>query len=246
MPIAIRSVLSAWIAGVSLCAAEPGFATTIADPSGDFLSSYAGVTGSDVDILQFSVEIQGGNILFDVLLNGPPGTTALAKYNIGVDRGVGTNTFPVGFRPGASQDAVINLVPATLAAEVRLFEGGAVVTTTPLPSGAYAISGNTMSVVVPISMLPSTGLAPDDYTFLLWSRTQLAAGVPQQLGIADFAPDQGGLSLLPEPSTWAMMLLGFGAIGLSLRHQKSRASCTRSPRIPIMNSQLGCAFSKLV
>jgi hypothetical protein len=28
---------------------------------------------------------------------------------------------------------------------------------------------------------------------------------------------------VPEPSTWAMMLLGFGAIGLSVRHRKTRA-----------------------
>ena len=51
-------------------------------------------------------------------------------------------------------------------------------------------------VVVPISTLPSTGFATQDYTFLLWSRTQLASGVPQQFGIADFAPDRGALSLL--------------------------------------------------
>jgi hypothetical protein len=99
-----------------------------------------------------------------------------------------------------------------------LFDGGVVVLTTPLPSGAFTISGNTISVIVPVSMLPSTGFASEDYTFLLWSKTQIP-GVPQ-LGIADFAPDQGALSLVPEPSTWVMMLLGFGAIGFVMRRSR--------------------------
>jgi len=28
---------------------------------------------------------------------------------------------------------------------------------------------------------------------------------------------------VPEPATWAMMLLGFGAIGLSMRHRRRKA-----------------------
>lgn len=213
---ALRSALAAWTVATALCTAQPGSATTITDPSGDFLTTYVGQVGPDLDILQFTVERQGDNFLFEILLGGAPGTTPLAKYNIAVDRGAGTNTFPAGFRPEASQDAVINLVPASLTAEVRLFEGGVVVTTTQLPSGAFTISGDSFSVVVPASMLPSTGFATQDYTFLLWSRTQLAPGVPQQFGIADFAPDHGALSL-PEPSTWIMMLLGLGAIARAIR-----------------------------
>jgi hypothetical protein len=34
-------------------------------------------------------------------------------------------------------------------------------------------------------------------------------------------------SAVPEPSTWAMMLLGFGAIGASMR--RSRFSVTATP-----------------
>ena len=234
MTITMRSVITAWIAGAALCAPEPCSATTIVDPSGDMLSTYVGPLGPDLDILQFTAEIRGGNILFDVLLNGAPGTTVGSKYNIGVDRGAGTNTFPVGFRPGASQDAVINLTPATIAGEVRLFEGGAVVTTTPLSSGAVTISGNSISVVVPISMLPSTGFASQDYTFLLWSRTQLAPGVQQQLGIADFAPDEGLLPLVPEPPSWAMMLLGFGAIGVVARRSRKHSNAARLHGMPIL------------
>lgn len=216
----IRSVLNAAILGVSLWIATPSLATTIADPLGDLLATYQGQVGPDLDILQFSAGIQGSNFVFDILVAGTPGTTPLAKYNIGIDRGSGTNTFPPGFKPGASLDAAINFVPGTLSASAILFTGGVVVSTTPLAAGAFTISGNTMSVIVPISMLPSTGFAAQNYTFFLWSRTQLAAGVPVQFGIADFAPDQGTVSLVPEPATWLLMLLGFGTSGVMIRRSR--------------------------
>ena len=232
MASANRSLVAICIAGAALWAAESCSAGTIVDPSGDILSTYIGQVGADLDILQFTAEIQGSNFLFEVLLNGAPGTTALTKYNIGIDRGAGTNTFPAGFRPGASQDAVVNFAPAALTGEVRLFQEGVVVTTTPLSSGAVTISGNTMSVVVPISMLPTSGFATEDYTFLLWSRTQLAAGAPQQLGIADFAPNQGVLPSVPEPSTWVMMLLGFGAVGLVVRWSRRQLNTRPLDLVP--------------
>lgn len=223
MAAKLTSLIAAAIVGASLCLAERCFAATIADPEGDILSTYVGQVGSDLDILQFTVTSDANNFYLFVLLGGAPGTTALSRYNIGIDRGSGTDTFPAGFRPGVSQDAVVNLVPGTMTAEVRLFVGTNVVNVTPLPSGQFTASGNTMSVTVPISLVPSTGFASTSYTFLLWSRTQIA-GVPNQLGVADFAPDTGNLSLVPEPSTWTMMLMGFAGVGLAIRRQRQRVS----------------------
>lgn len=220
MPLTIRSAFAVCMTVASVCAAQPCLATTIVDPSGDILSTYVGQVGPDLDILQFTVTADATNFYVQVLLNGAPGTTTLARYNLGIDRGAGTNTFPAGFRTGASQDAVLNFIPSPLSAEVRLFDSnGVVVSVTPLPAGDFTFSGNTMSLVLPISMVPSTGFATQDYTFLLWSRTQIP-GVPNQLGVADFAPDQGLLSLVPEPATWAMMLLGFGGIGFCVRRKR--------------------------
>ena len=223
MAITMKSICAICVMGVSLCAAEPCIATTITDPSGDILSTYVGVVGPDLDILQFTVTADTENFYLGVLLAGPPATTALTRYNVGIDRGAGTNTFPPGFHDEVLLDAVVNFIPNPQTAEARLFVGGAVVMTTPLPAGAFTISGNSMSVVVPISMLPSTGFATQDYTFILWSRTQIP-GVPAQLGVADIAPDQGLLSLVPEPSTWAMLLLGFGGIGYQMRRSRRHSS----------------------
>ncbi|NJS13560.1 MAG: PEPxxWA-CTERM sorting domain-containing protein [Sphingopyxis sp.] len=32
----------------------------------------------------------------------------------------------------------------------------------------------------------------------------------------------GGIAIVPEPATWAMMILGFGLIGFSMRSKRSR------------------------
>lgn len=231
---ALRSAVAALIAGTALSIAHPCSATTIDDPSDDILDTYIGQVGPDLDILQFTAAIQDDNLLLQVLLNGAPGTTAGAKYNIAIDRGAGTNTFPDGFKPEASLDAAINVVPGTQSGDARLFEDGVIVTTTPLPPGAFTISGNRFSVVVPLSMLPSTGFDAQDFTFMLWSRTQLAAGMPVQFGIADFAPDHGSLSLVPESSTWALMVLGFATILLADRYgRKARSEPMQAPALRV-------------
>ena len=51
------------------------------------------------------------------------------------------------------------------------------------------------------------------------------AGNPTTTGIADFRQlrlgnVQSAVAAVPEPGTWAMMLLGFGAIGASMRRRK--------------------------
>lgn len=235
---ALPSTVAASIISAALCAAQPCFATTVTDSSGDLLSTYIGQVGPDLDILQFTADIQGPNFVFDVLLDGAPGTTALAKYNIGIDRGAGTNTFPPGFAPWASLDAAVQFVPGTGTGQAVLFAGGVPVTSTPLGPSFFTASDNSFSIVVPVSMFPSAGYDPQDYTFMLWSRTQLDAGTPVQLGVADFAPDQGLLSLLPEPSTWAMTLLGFAAIGLAVR-QSGRQLKTSDQSALVQLDELG-------
>jgi hypothetical protein len=77
-----------------------------------------------------------------------------------------------------------------------------------------------------LSLLPSTGFARSDYTFAMWTRLRadpLMDGT--NVEIADFAPDASSFKAVPEPLTWAMMILGFGAVGTAMRRkQKVTAS----------------------
>jgi hypothetical protein len=46
---------------------------------------------------------------------------------------------------------------------------------------------------------------------------------PAVAGIGSFQQLRfGGVSAVPEPTTWAMMLIGFGAVGYSMRRRASR------------------------
>ena len=45
----------------------------------------------------------------------------------------------------------------------------------------------------------------------------LSRGQGHYAGTAEFTPVAGAV---PEPATWAMMLLGFGAVGFSIRRKR--------------------------
>jgi hypothetical protein len=204
---------------------EPAAAATTIDAEGDLLSTYVGQVGTDLDILEFSVAIDGSNFVLFALLNGAVGTTPLSRYNIGVNRGAGTNRFGEAFRPGTRFDTTINLVPVGPTGEIRNF--GLTDVVTPLDPTAITVQANSISVIVPFSRLPTTGFTSENYTFLLWSRTNVM-GAPNTLGIADFAPDSGTLSAVPEPATWAMLLIGFCFVGGAMRSAKRRHKLTVS------------------
>jgi hypothetical protein len=47
-------------------------------------------------------------------------------------------------------------------------------------------------------------------------------------GLSNAALFQTGVSAVPEPATWAMMLIGFGAIGGSMRHRRRQTKVTHA------------------
>jgi hypothetical protein len=63
-------------------------------------------------------------------------------------------------------------------------------------------------------------MASDNYQEFVGTRTIVSGSV-----VNPNAPDA-----LPEPATWAMMLLGFGGIGFQLRRRRSQ-SAPYLPRI---------------
>jgi hypothetical protein len=194
--------------------ANTAFAVPFVDPVGDFIPSFVGPRNADLDVLTSEVTFQGSQFVFSARLAGPVGATTGSLYVLGLDRGAGTARFPV-IAPGVLFDEVLAVTGGGVATVRDLIAGTAIT----LPAGATAISGNSLTVNFPVSLAPSLGLQPSDYTWNLWPR--VGAGNNNQ--ISDFAPDNSNvrvtLAAVPEPGMAA--LFGIGAIGLMTLRRRS-------------------------
>src|SRR5579883_916565 len=109
-----------------------------------------------------------------------------AVYVWGIDRSGQLSSGPFPNRPGVTFDAVVivsfdsSLRPT---AQVMDFVSGA---TTNLSPSSVHVHGRTISVTVPESALPSTGLPPSQYRFNYWPADN-NSGSPSS--IASFAPE---------------------------------------------------------
>lgn len=207
----MRRVLLAAGAVLALAAAAPSHAATVTDATGDFLPSYAGPHDADLDVLSFNVAYDdvGAAFRLTAAMAGDidPGKPGL--YVIGVNTGTGV------IRPFAGIGA-----PNVIFNQVILVQktGVATVGGNPLTASVF---GNVLTVLVPLSRLPSTGFAPRDYGFNIWPRN----GLGNNNQISDFAPDNATLSAaVPEPAAWALMIAGFGFAGGALRRRSQRAA----------------------
>ena len=190
-------------------AASPAAAVAVTDPTGDFLASFVGPHNADLDVTNFSVVFDGTNFLLGGTLAGDILAADTPLYVIGVNTGTGAIA-PFGGigEPNVVFNQVVLIMGAT---------GTGAVGATPVTT---SITGNAFSVIVPASLLPSTGFLPQQYGFNLWPRL----GLGNNNQISDFAPQNALLSItpVPEPSTWAMMLLGFAGIGAAMRRRRRR------------------------
>lgn len=208
-------------------AATPAFAVTLgtSDPANDFLPTYTGAHNGDLDVLfAYGIYDAGAQeFTFGATLAGSIGTTAQGAFVWGVDRGNGTQRFVSGtpsVGAGISFDAVV-LVNANGTGLVNLFSGPAV----NLATSAITIQNNTLSVVVPLAMLPSTGLAATGYKWNFWPRNQAISG---NAAISDFAPNGSMVGLLsvspvPEPQVALTMAAGLGLIGAVAARRRREA-----------------------
>lgn len=186
-------------------ASAPAQAATVWDAEGDFLPTYVGPHLADLDVLSFSVnyDMTTSTFKLSAKMAGDivPGSDGF--YVIGVNTGTG----PIAPFGGLGQPNV----KFNQAIAIQKTGTGAIGATVLDPS-TIKISGDSFSVMVPLSLLPSTGFSPLYYGFNLWPRVGTS--------IPDFAPENATLAAVPEPATWALMIAGFALIGTTLRRRR--------------------------
>ena len=95
--------------------------------------------------------------------------------------------------------------------------------------GTYNYSGSAIAALIPTPADGSQTLNPQNpiVTFLLSGLDQTNVRLRLNSSQNAFEIDDIAISSVPEPSTWAMMLLGFGAIACTIRRRKSANTLTQ-------------------
>ena len=137
-----------------LCAPACANAAPFVDGVNDFLPTYTGPLGRDLDVRTTEVFLDGTTLNFTATMGDTIGTTAGAFYVFGIDRGRGTSRFAIA--PGVLFDSVV-IVNNDGTGSVRDLIAG--VTTTLAPS-AITLRDRSIGALVNLSVLPSLGLRP--------------------------------------------------------------------------------------
>jgi len=199
------------IGALSLATAAQAQSNSITDPTGDFLASYTGPHQGDLDVTSFSVSYNAGSMSFllQSTFAGAIDPTLPGFYAIGVNTGTGAGPFGSIGAPNVLFNKVIAVQK----------DGTAKIGAISLAAGSVVIGGNALSVVVPLSLLPTTGFDPGQYGFNIWPRSGTTGGLA---AISDFAPNNATLAAaVPEPAAWSMMLGGFALVGAMARRRRS-------------------------
>jgi hypothetical protein len=201
-------------AAIGILASSAVEAAPLVDAAGDFIPTFTGPRNADLDVLSSKVTLANGVFDFGATLGGPIGTTTGGLYVFGVNRGAGTARFGA-LATGVLFDSVVVINNDGTGFTRDLLSG----ITTNLASNAISFNGASINAFVNASLLPSAGFAPTAYTYNLWPRSP-GAGIAT---ISDFAPDNANAAVaaVPEPASWAMLIIGFGIVGAAARKRRS-------------------------
>jgi PEP-CTERM motif len=198
-----------------LAAAAAGLSVSInahavTDPAGDFLAIYTGSRDAAFDVLAADVGYNAATneFVFRTSAAGAIAGVAGAAYVFGLDVG-GSSNAP--FASVGLPDVTFNKT-VILRADGTGNVGADAVTTT--------IVGNDIYATVSAALLPSSGLAFQDYTWTVWSIDSRVSGLGR---LADFAPDANiRVSAVPEPGSWAMLAAGLALVGMAGSRARGR------------------------
>jgi hypothetical protein len=161
----------------------------------------------------------------DGSLTGAPTTTSLGYAsgdpNAGSDPGVSAAAYTSSTfgAPGASTQLFV--IDTDLDVLARQNNNGGVLTT--VGSLGFDLGSRTS-----FDILNADAFAFNGNTLY---RVNLNSGALTNLGRTDRALFGIAVAAVPEPATWAMMLIGFGAVGFSMRRRKVRYANTRTQAI---------------
>ena len=193
-----------------LAAAQPS-----SDPVGDFLPTYTGPRAGDLDVLAVDFTFDGSIFRLFSRSAATIGTTAGSRFVWGLNTGTGTAGFPT-IAPGVLFNRVVIYTPGGAGNGLNI-------------AGATAeVNGADLTILIPSSLLGSTGFAFSQYTANLWPRaSNTPDGVPitGDAQISDFAPNNSNIlvTTTPEPASAALVALGVGVAAAAAARRRRPA-----------------------
>jgi len=195
-------------------------AASVSDPDNDFLASFTGSQAGDLDIRNVTATFDGASVTLRATLDGTVGGSPGSLFVWGINRGGGTPRLSFGM-PSIGGDVLFDSVAVFFpdgTARAVTFNAMGAPTITPL-ANAVTVLGNTITGTVPIALLPGNGFAPEDYVYTLWTRLRVNPAMDgTNAEVADFGP--AIRASVPEPASWATMIIGFGLVGGTMRSRR--------------------------